>query len=154
MVCPLELTSQWTTKTLPERLISPNHRFFNWIQGVHGSAQRATPQANPPGTESPGLLCLRGGSCGSHGCDALYQGTTLEAGENSCFVSGHDFSRAVQIQQNLGFSPWFLLSLLAEKTPSAAEHYLWTSISCGMRCRRGLKPNSLLVLCGPTKVVP
>jgi hypothetical protein len=37
---------------------------------------------------------------------ALYHGKTLQAGKHSCFVSGHDSSRAVEIQQNLGFSPW------------------------------------------------
>jgi hypothetical protein len=56
----------------------------------------------------------------SHGCDALYQGTTLQVAEqlmlcirarlyrlrnNSCFVSGHDFSRAVKRHNYEGFSP-------------------------------------------------
>jgi hypothetical protein len=50
----------------------------------------------------------------------LYQGATLQAAEklmfcirarlyrlrkNSCFVSGHDFSRAVKIENTSGFSP-------------------------------------------------
>src|ERR1700689_3634360 len=40
MVCPLELTSQWTTKTLPELAISPNHRFFNWIRDALAGMRR------------------------------------------------------------------------------------------------------------------
>jgi hypothetical protein len=35
----------------------------------------------------------------------LYQGTTLQAAEKLCFVSGHGFSRAVKSHSYEGFSP-------------------------------------------------
>jgi RNA polymerase sigma-70 factor (ECF subfamily) len=36
---------------------------------------------------------------------AFHQGTTSGSRKNSCFVSGHDFSRAVKAQKLMGFSP-------------------------------------------------
>jgi hypothetical protein len=52
--------------------------------------------------------------------------------KNSCFVSGHDFSRAVQGQQNQGFSPWAFSSGLVGKHRDAGND-LRTRISCGIR---------------------
>jgi hypothetical protein len=51
------------------------------------------------------------------------------------FVSGHDFSRAVNDEGKLGFSPCYSFPADKEKA-------------------QGLKPRSLLGLSGPTKVVP
>jgi hypothetical protein len=35
----------------------------------------------------------------------LYEEATLRAAEKLCFVSGHDFSRAIKIEKKSGFSP-------------------------------------------------
>jgi hypothetical protein len=72
------------------------------------------------------------------------------------FVSGHDFSRAVKKERELGFSPcngtsctkciahmWF-------RTLSKQDWYTYLT----EKKAQGLKPRSLLAFYGPTKVVP
>ena len=63
----------------------------------------------------------------------LYKGTTLEVAEkltivpkgrlkHTCFVSGHDFSRAVKDQKEMGFSPCHRPSSLVAKSPNISRH--------------------------------
>jgi hypothetical protein len=72
--------------------------------------------------------------------------------KNSSFVSGHDFSRAVNNGADEGFSPWAFLCVLVERHRALlrnprTKHFVYAP-------KQGLKPNSLLALYGLTKVVP
>jgi len=35
-----------------------------------------------------------------------YSASGTQAGGKLCFVSGHEFNRAVNVSKNVGFSPW------------------------------------------------
>ncbi|MGA2871753.1 MAG: hypothetical protein ABSF34_21660 [Verrucomicrobiota bacterium] len=77
---------------------------------------------------------------GSQGSDALYQARLYWLRKNSCFVSGHDFSRAVNGWADEGFSPWVFLLRPGEKKPCTLK------LSAGTNFVRdtpwqGLKPN-------------
>jgi hypothetical protein len=58
---------------------------------------------------------------GSQGSDALYQARLYWLRKNSCFVSGHDFSRAVNGWADEGFSPWVFLLRPGEKNTVHAQ---------------------------------
>jgi hypothetical protein len=67
----------------------------------------------------------------THGSHALYQGTTLVG--------------PLSPNKDLGFSPWAFFP---------AQNSLRTKYFGTIRPQQGLKPNSLFILYGPTKVVP
>jgi hypothetical protein len=74
--------------------------------------------------------------------------------KNSCFVSGHDFSRAAQSQKDLGFSPWFLL--MAVFLSRQAKHAGAKSPSFFYAFTARLKscPDTRHEFCATSKFVP
>jgi hypothetical protein len=67
-------------------------------------------------------------------------GVDRESAEGWCFVSGHDFSRAILSRKKLGFSPCVPLP----------NRHVASWICCGICRLQGLKPRSFATLYGPT----